>query len=191
VATEPDIDIGVFGLMSSARNYEAMLELHAWMEARPQLFPGRPRWAFVGKAPPPAITVLRSPRVEVTGYVPDLRPHYARTQIVVVPSRFGTGVKTTVLEAWAMGRPVVATPFALQGLPARPGENVLVGDSPEALARCVAELLAAPALRERLGAAGCRTVRSERDIRVLAVQFADVCARALDETPRGASQVAS
>ena len=46
---------------------------------------------------------------------------------MVVPANYGAGVKTTVLQAWALGRPVVATTFAVDGLPAVSGENLLVG----------------------------------------------------------------
>lgn len=183
LAAEQDIDIGIFGMFSAERTHEAALEFYADAASQPNEFPDTMKWAFVGKAPPPAILALSSSRVLVTGQVPDLRPYYARTKVVVVPSTYGTGVKTTVLEAWAMGRPVVATPFALTGLPARPGENVLVGNSLQELREHVRGLVASAERRERLGTAGLRTVREERSIRHLAHQFADLCAQAMRAGP--------
>src|SRR5437016_665370 len=83
--------------------------------------------ALVGREPPPAVRALAEPRVvEVTGFVPDLRPWLARAQVVVVPVREGGGVRGKLLEAWAAARPVVATARGVAGLAARDGENVLV-----------------------------------------------------------------
>lgn len=176
---EQDVDVAFFGHMAHNRNYEPALNFYKSFEAlQPDSF-ARLKWAFVGKSPHDSIRALESPQVLVTDMVPDLRPYYARTKVVVIPTTFGTGVKTTVMEAWAMGRPIVATSFALNGLPARAGENVLVGDSPEELARHVATLLGSPKLREQIGQAGLQTVRAERDIRVIADRFANLCAETL------------
>ena len=113
--------------------------------------------------------------MQVTGFVSDVRPYYARSKVVVVPSRHGGGVKTTVLQAWAMGCPVVATPFALTSLPAKHGENVLIGETTEELKIHISSLLASPDLRGRLGDAGRRTVCEERDMTIVANRFAHLC----------------
>lgn len=179
VTAEQDIDISVFGNYSTGRTSEEALDLYKFIESQPPELSTGINWAFIGKNPPGSLLALKSSQVIVTGLVTDFRPYYARTKVVAVPARYGTGVKTTVLEAWAMGRPVVATSFALNGLPARPGENVLVGDSPEELMRHIIALLNSPELRNRIGQSGLETVRSERNIRVLAKQFAEVCADSL------------
>jgi glycosyltransferase involved in cell wall biosynthesis len=171
-------DVAVFGQLGEPRVYEPAVELYARMRDAGL------RWAFVGRNPALEVAALASPQVTVTGMVPDVRPFYARSRVALVPTRIGTGVKTTVLQAWAMGRPVVATPFALTGLPARPGENVLVGETADELAAHVAGLLASPDLAGRVGDAGLRTVREERDTRLLAERFADLCAEAM-ESQRG------
>jgi glycosyltransferase involved in cell wall biosynthesis len=182
VDAAPEYDIGIFGQLGEPRVYEPAAEMHALLSARPA---GEAlRWAFVGRHPAPALTRLQSERVTVTGQVPDVRPYYARTRVAVIPSMVGTGVKTTVLQAWAMGRPVVATQFALNGLPARDGENVLVARDVEGLAEHAARLLASPGLYARLADEGLRTVRSERDTRRLGEDFADVCAAAMEGAAR-------
>jgi glycosyltransferase involved in cell wall biosynthesis len=176
-----DIDVAVFGALGHRRTYEPALELFSSMKSnKPDLHTGL-SWGFVGADPHESLVALRSTLVNVTGFVSDVRPYYARTKIVVVPSQHGGGVKTTVLQAWAMGRPVVATSFSLTGLPARHGENVLIGESPEEMARHISLLLTSPDLRDRLARSGRKTVCEERDMKVLASQFARLCADTLKQ----------
>lgn len=175
---QEEIDVAVFGNMDHRRTYEPALELFSFIAShRPDLH--RLKWAFIGSRPCAAMEALRSERVEVSGFVPDVRPYYERAKTVVVPSRHGGGVKTTLLQGWAMGCPVVATPFAVSGVPAVAGENVLAGESPAELADQIARLLASPVLRAQVGAAGRATVCAQRDVRVVADGFAQLCARTI------------
>jgi len=96
--------------------------------------------------------------VTIHDYVPDVRPHFADADCVIVPIRFGGGTRIKILDAWAMGRAVVSTTVGCEGLSARDGENILVRDTPEDLADAVTEVIASPALREHLGCEGRRTV---------------------------------
>ena len=178
-----DLDISIFGNFSQGRTGKEAVDLYRYAESSVRRTGVRRTWAFVGKGPTDEMLALRSSQAMVTGQVPDFRPYYARTKVVVVPASYGTGVKTTVLEAWATGRPVVATSFALNGLPASPGENVLVGDTPGELLGHVRSLLDSPDLRLRLGEAGLETVRRERNIHVLAKNFAELCADTLRANP--------
>ncbi len=87
--------------------------------------------------------------VHVTGAVPDVGPWYAAADVVVVPLRHGTGTRIKVLEAFAHGRPVVATPAAVAGLDLDPGGGdpgpaVEIADSTEDIVRCVNGLLDEP-----------------------------------------------
>ena len=166
-----DIDVAVFGLLSHPRNGEPAQEVFKAAQRSGEGW----TWGFVGPAGEAFSSTVDSPRALVTGYVPDVRPYYARSKVVLVPALNGTGVKTTVLQAWAMGRPVVATPFSVAGLPARPGDNVLIGRSPDELLGQVARLLDSAELRRRLEDAGRQTAVEWRDIRMLARRFADVC----------------
>ncbi len=165
-------DIAIFGVLGHKRTYEPALELYTHMKATDT---SHCSWAFVGKDPSPSLQALESQNVTITGLVPDIRPYYDRSKVVVVPSQKGGGVKTTVLQAWAMGRPVVATPFALTGLPSRPGENVLVGNTVEELSYHISTLLGSAPLRDQIGRAGRETVCLERNIDVVAKQFTDLC----------------
>jgi glycosyltransferase involved in cell wall biosynthesis len=103
----------------------------------------------------------RSSRVEIVGPVADVRPHLASARIAVAPVRFGTGMRGKVLEALAMGRPVVTTPLGAEGLGARPGQDLLIAEGARETARAIQRLIADPALGLRIGCAGRAFVSKE------------------------------
>ncbi len=79
---------------------------------------------------------------------------FAANSILVVPLAVASGVRMKVLEAWARGVPVVATPAAAAGLDATPGRELLVAELGEPFAAAVATLAGDAALRAALVAAG-------------------------------------
>lgn len=81
---------------------------------------------------------------------PDLRPILARATVALAPMRGGAGQPMKIVEAWAAGVPVVATPWAAAGTTGRPGEDLLVADSVEAWCRAILTLVADAALRARV-----------------------------------------
>jgi sugar transferase (PEP-CTERM/EpsH1 system associated) len=103
---------------------------------------------IVGAQPPSRVLALAHlPGVEVTGAVPDVRPYVARAAVVVAPLRIARGIQNKVLEGMAFGRPVVATPAALEGIDAVIGREVLVAADADRFAAAVSDVLsgAAPA----------------------------------------------
>jgi glycosyltransferase involved in cell wall biosynthesis len=109
---------------------------------------------IVGADPPAAVRALASRHVVLTGRVPDVRPYYSRAQIAIVPLWIGGGTRVKVLEAMAMGVPVVSTTLACEGLDVRSGRTALLGDGDEALADAAVRALTQPALRRELVAHG-------------------------------------
>jgi sugar transferase (PEP-CTERM/EpsH1 system associated) len=89
--------------------------------------------------------------VVVTGTVPDVRPYYERASVCVAPLRIGRGVQNKVLQAMAIGMPVVASSIAQRGLQAEPGRHLYVEDDPAAFARRVTGLLTSPEERLAMG----------------------------------------
>ena len=105
-------------------------------------------FVIVGANPAPAVRKLADRRnIVVTGRVADVRPYLAHAALVVAPLRIARGIQNKVLEAMAMGRPVLATPQAFEGLRAVPGRDLLVGADAAALAALAGldTLFAAPA----------------------------------------------
>ena len=113
-----------------------------------------PRFVIVGANPGPELRAL--PGVQVTGRVPDVRPYVAHAAVSVAPLRLARGIQNKVLEAMALGRPVVASPQAFEGVRAQAGQDLLVGDGAVALARLIDEVL--DGAHPSLGANGRRAV---------------------------------
>jgi len=99
--------------------------------------------------------------VILTGYLKDVRPTVARSAVCVVPLRVGGGTRLKILEAMALGTPVVSTAKGAEGLEARPGDDILIADEPPAFADAVLRLLDDEALRARLSANGRRLVAEQ------------------------------
>jgi sugar transferase (PEP-CTERM/EpsH1 system associated) len=120
-------------------------------------------FSIVGSNPAPRVRALAGlPGVRVTGAVPDVRPFVAEAAVSVAPMRIARGVQNKVLEAMAMGKAVVATEQAFEGIEAVAGEELcVVPDEPEAFAAAVAGLLADPARAAAMGRRARR--RMERD----------------------------
>ncbi|HUF79414.1 MAG TPA: glycosyltransferase family 4 protein [Thermoanaerobaculia bacterium] len=83
----------------------------------------------------------------------DLRPALTRATVALAPMRGGAGQPMKVLEAWAAGVPVVATPWAAAGTTARPGEDLLVAEDVAGWCRAVLALVDDAGLRARVAAA--------------------------------------
>jgi sugar transferase (PEP-CTERM/EpsH1 system associated) len=109
----------------------------------------------VGRHPSPRLLKLASMTsgVEVTGAVDDIRPYVQRGSVYVVPLRVGSGTRLKIFEAMAMGKAVVSTSVGAEGLPVRPGNDILIADSPDAFANGVVRLLANRNFRSELGKA--------------------------------------
>ena len=97
-------------------------------------------------------------RVEVHGFVEDLRPLYAKAAVVVVPLEVSAGTNIKVLEAMACGKAVVTTPIGCAGLGLRDRQDAFIEGGWEAFARSVCELLSDGALRAGVAAQARRTV---------------------------------
>jgi len=96
----------------------------------------------------------------LTGYLDDVRPRVARSSVCVVPMTVGGGTRLKILEAMALGTPVVSTSKGAEGLDVTSGKDILIADEPEAFANAVLRLLDDDAgLRARLSENGRRLVQ--------------------------------
>lgn len=130
-----------------------------WPHLRPS---SQHRLLIVGREPVADVRALvHRPGVEVHADVADVRPYLSRASVVIVPTRLGGGVKNKVLEACAMGRPVVASPRALGGLNARRGTDVICASGESSWLHHVERLLQQPTVAAAIGANGRRWVQQE------------------------------
>lgn len=152
------------GKMSYHANEAAALHLARCV--MPAVWARKPETKLViaGKDPSAVVrTLAADPRIEVTGYVDDLRPVFSRATVAVSPMPYGAGIQNKVLEALASGVPVVTSPAACASLLTRPGADLLVGDSPEETATQVLRVLEDASLAARLRECGLAYVQREHD----------------------------
>ena len=103
--------------------------------------PGAQFWA-VGANPGADVRALASlPGVHVTGRVEDVRPYVAHASGIVCPLRIARGIQNKVLEGMAMGKPVIASPPAFEGVRAQAGRDLLVADGPVAFVDTICDVL--------------------------------------------------
>jgi glycosyltransferase involved in cell wall biosynthesis len=151
---EPDTVIFT-GKMSYHANVTAAL--HFVRHVLPRIRARRPevRVRILGSNPPREVRALANdPAVTVTGYVPDLRRQLGRATVAVCPVTVKVGIQNKLLEAMAMGVPVVSTRLGAQGLAAVPGRDLLVADEPAEFADHVCRLLADRRLANNLARSG-------------------------------------
>ncbi len=134
---------------------------------------------IVGKNPPKDFVQMASEdpqHITVTGYVPDLTPYFEDAALVVVPVRAGGGMRVRILEAFARGMPAVTTTVGLEGILAKPGEDIFVEDTPQGFAAYVARLLGDAGLQDRLAENGRRLAETHYDFRVVLQELGRVYA---------------
>lgn len=170
-------------LFSGKLSYHANLAAALFLaqSIMPFVWEKRPdaRLILAGKDPAPTLHALTiDSRVTVTGYVPDLRPYFARATVAAAPLRYGAGVQNKVLEAMASGLPVVATPPVLGALQAEPGRHLLIGDSPQQLADHLLTLIKQPTLQQTLSEAARHYVEAHHDWATIARELVAVYERA-------------
>jgi len=169
-----DLDIGICSLVFTGKmDFRPNVDAVVWFcqEVLPLVQREVPdvRFYVVGQSPHRRVLRLAGdPAVTVTGYVDDVRPYIANACVYVIPLRIGGGTRLKVLEAMAMGKPIVSTSLGCEGFEGLvPGRELLVGDTPAEFAQRVIELLDDAPQRQRLGRAARRFVEERYDWRLI------------------------
>lgn len=112
-------------------------------------------WSIVGREPSTEVQELgKLPGVTITGTVPDPAANMAEAAICINSMQAGGGMQNKLIEYLAMGKAIVATPIANEGVNAEPGVHLMVAEAPEDFADVVIALLNDDDRRAALGAAG-------------------------------------
>jgi sugar transferase (PEP-CTERM/EpsH1 system associated) len=149
------------GVMDYLPNVDAIEWFVADILPRVQAAVPEAHLVICGSRPSPAVLALAGRLgVTVTGRVPDVRLYLDAAQLFVAPLRIARGIQNKVLEAMAMGLPVVASVAAWTGTAIPRGEGIEASDDAEGFARHVVRLLRDRAYREAMGtAARCAVER--------------------------------
>ncbi len=145
-------DVLFVGSMDYHANVDAAVDfaINIW----PGILAQHPDLRFVvaGRNPAPEVLALaKSPRIEITGTVDDVRPWYRSAFVVVVPIRTGSGTRLKILEALAAGVPVVSTRLGAEGLDVTDGANIIFAESANEMTEAISALcrLAGALARDR------------------------------------------
>lgn len=106
---------------------------------------------LAGTTPSPRVRRLQEKRVQVSGWMPDIRQAYASGKVFVAPLFTGAGLQNKLLEAMSMQLPCITTPLVNESLNALPDQDLLIGNNAQEFTTCILELLAQPQRREELG----------------------------------------
>lgn len=118
-------------------------------------------WWIVGASPSEDIKRLSGcDGIRVFADVPDVRPFIHKASVYIAPLRIGSGVKVKIMEALSLGKAIVATGTAAEGMGLEPDRDLIVADLDQPFADAVVALLSDATRRSRLGGnardAACR-----------------------------------
>jgi len=168
-------------ILCGAMNYEPNTEGAQWFirNVLPQIHQSAPdaKLLVVGRSPPPWLRSLAGPSIEVAADVPDVRPYYARSAVAVVPLLRGGGTRLKILEALALGRPVVSTSIGADGL--APTSAIDIVDSPLQFADAVIRILRSSASATEHIGEGMRYVEQRYSWHALRDVLGDILAKDL------------
>jgi len=106
-----------------------------------EIHPNIKFWAVGANPGPEVLALAKLPGVHVTGRVQDVRPYVAHAAAIVAPLRIARGIQNKVLEGMAMGKVVIASPPAFEGVRAQAGHDLLVADGAAEFVRAITEVL--------------------------------------------------
>ena len=114
----------------------------------------RHRLVVAGSHLPPDIAALACDTIEMRGYVEDLPGLFLGARLSIAPLRYGAGIKGKVVSSLSLGVPVVATQVAAEGTGLVHEQHLLIGDTPEEMARLIIKLCQDDPLWRRLSKDG-------------------------------------
>jgi sugar transferase (PEP-CTERM/EpsH1 system associated) len=153
--------ISFIGRMDYYPNQECMARFCS--QVWPQLKAQRPAMKLLIVGADPSLEMRRLgdlPGVTVTGSVPDVRPFIRSSAVMVAPLAIARGTQNKILEAMAMGVPVVTSSVAAGGVDAVAESHLLVADSAAEITRAILRIAENPEERRRLAQAGRQRVLS-------------------------------
>lgn len=168
------------GDMSYLPCVDAMLYFCREMLPRIRNMVGKVELWIVGKDPLPEVARLGSDGVHITGQVDSVTPYYEQSTVCVVPLRAGGGTRIKILEAMALGRPVVSTAIGCEGLDVVDSEHLLIADSPEHFAEKTVRLLKDKMLYRHITTNARQLVVARYDWDVIAGQLMQVYAEMVE-----------
>jgi Glycosyl transferases group 1 len=170
-------------------DFQANLTSLRWFAAEllPAIRQRRPGFQLdmIGFCPDDVRAELTRPGLSFSGYVEDLAGELRGYRGFVAPIDSGTGVKTKVLDAMAVGLPVVSTPLGVAGLDVEDGRQCLIAREPGDFAAAVERLSEDPEEAARIGSEARALVLRSFAPEVIAERWREVIASIPDARDHG------
>lgn len=138
-----------------------------------------------GVCPPRIAAALSRAGVSFLGRPGDLRPLYEQADVALVPAFSTNGAKTTILQAWAMGLPLVTTTGSMASMGAGTEGAGLVGSTPAEIAGHLSRLTTDIDVRQSLASAGRRVLTARHSPPRFRARVLDLVHEASGCAPRG------
>jgi polysaccharide biosynthesis protein PslH len=140
--------IGSFDWLPNLQGMEWFFE-KVWNDVKKN-FPAL-KLVIAGKKMPASITKLKSEQVIIAGEVPDAKQFILGHGIMVVPLVSGSGIRIKIVEAMALGKTIIATTIAAEGLGVSDGENILIANKAEDFVKQIERCLNDTEFKNRIG----------------------------------------
>lgn len=152
--------IAFLGALNVAHNEDAVR--HFIKNIFPYILDKMPNAVFkvIGGGASEKLLAMRSKNIVFTGRVDDVRTELASCRVFICPMTFGSGIKTKILEAMAMGLPIVTTAIGAENIDAAGGKDWFIEDDPDKFADKVCFLLDNPDKGYEIGMRGRKYVES-------------------------------
>jgi glycosyltransferase involved in cell wall biosynthesis len=154
-----------YGSMGGRENIDAFFRF--WKNIYPAVKEKIPdvKVNIVGANPPDSIKALANNKnVFVSGFVDDVRPHLAKSSLLMVPLNVAAGFRGRVVDVMSMQIPVVGTSKALNCVGITTGVEGFISDKDSELARHTISLLTDNSLRVKMGEASLKFVKENLSI---------------------------
>ncbi|MHB0999876.1 MAG: glycosyltransferase family 4 protein [Armatimonadota bacterium] len=162
------------GALTYTPNYDAAMRLSK--DIMPHILAQMPdaKLQITGNSNGIDTSALAAEGVKLTGYVDDIKTVLGSAQALVVPLRYGGGTRLKILEAMALGTPIVSTPMGAEGIGAEDGIHILYGETDKELADQSVRLLQDEELADRISTAAKELVRERYQWPSIAAEFENI-----------------
>ncbi|MBN2318332.1 MAG: glycosyltransferase [Acidobacteria bacterium] len=167
-------------IFAGSLRYAANLQAVTWFldEIFPVIRSEKPDAAITITGDPGENRLPETPGVTLSGKVRDVHAYIEGAAVSVAPIRTGGGTRFKILEAFALGTPVVATSKAAEGLDAEAGKHFLRADTPRDFAQSVLRLLRNAGEARELAGRAREFVHAHYDWRNLSPRFLEIVQQA-------------
>lgn len=129
---------------------------------------------IVGKGSDKISSDINSPNITITGKIPSVLPYLNQADVTVVPLKYESGTRFKILEAGAVGIPVVSTTLGAEGILTTSGENIIIADDTESFADAIVNIITNKKLKEKIGTGLNKLVRDRYSIDTLSKEARDI-----------------